>query len=294
MKRLFLVRLPNMSQWCRWTGFLLLSGTLPLFAQAADDAGATLMHHVLDSHQWRPFPFLPAITLHDITIGSLTVPITQHLLMLLINAALLVAVFVGAFHKKRIVPSVIGSALEPLLFFVRDALVFPAMGEKMGRQWLSFFYTLFLFILSANLMGLIPLFSSSMGNLSIAIALAVIIFVALIVSGMRKNGFIGFFASMIPEGLPLPIGIFMLFIEIPGLLIRSGVLAIRLFANMIAGHFVVASLLLLIFIVSPAVGVVAVPMALFIDLLEVLVAIIQAVVFTLLAAIFIKMATEHH
>lgn len=294
MKRLSLVQLPNMLQWCRPAGALLLLGTLPLFAGGADDAGAILMHHVLDSHQWRPLPFLPAITLHDIIVGPLTIPLTQHVLMLLINAVLLVTVFVGAFHKKRILPSAIGSALEPLLFFVRDELVFPAMGEKMGRQWLSFFYTLFFFILSANLIGLIPLFGSSMGNLSVASALAVMIFVVLLVSSMRKNGFFGFFANMIPEGLPLPIGIFLLIIEIPGLIIRSGVLAIRLFANMIAGHFVIISLLLLIFIISPATGVVAVPMALFIDLLEVLVAVIQAVVFTLLAAIYIKMATEHH
>jgi F-type H+-transporting ATPase subunit a len=141
---------------------------------------------------------------------------------------------------------------------------------------------------------MIPLFGTATGNLSITGALALMIFVAVIVSGMRKNGVVGFFINMIPEGLPLPIGIFLLIIEIPGLIIRSGVLAIRLFANMIAGHFVIYSLLLLIFLIHPLVGAVSVPMALFIDLLEVLVAIIQAVVFTMLSAIFISMAVSHH
>jgi F-type H+-transporting ATPase subunit a len=200
----------------------------------------------------------------------------------------------GAFGKARIVPSGLASALEPLLAFVRDSIVFPSMGETMGKQWLSFFYTLFFFILCANLPGLIPLFSTATGNLSVTAALAIMVFLLLLLAGMRRNGVLGFFTAMIPEGVPLPIGIFLLFIEIPGLIIRSGVLAIRLFANMIAGHFVIYSLLLLIFIIHPLAGVVSVPMALFIDLLEVLVAIIQAVVFTMLSAIFIRMATFHH
>ena len=94
--------------------------------------------------------------------------------------------------------------------------------------------------------------------------------------------------------MPLPIGIFLLLIEIPSLIIRSGVLSIRLFANMIAGHMVIFSLLLLIFLVHPLVSAVSVPMALFSDLLEVLVAIIQAVVFTTLSAIYIALAQTHH
>ena len=99
---------------------------------------------------------------------------------------------------------------------------------------------------------------------------------------------------MVPAGLPLPIGIFLILIEIPGLFIKCSVLAIRLFANMIAGHFVILSLLLLIFIIHPAASVISVPLALFINLLELLVAVIQALVFTILSAIFISMFSSHH
>ena len=184
--------------------------------------------------------------------------------------------------------------LEPLLFFVRDSLVYPAMGEAMGRKWLPFFYTLFFFILSANFLGMIPLFRTITGNLSVSTALAIMVFAAIIITGIRKLGIIGFFAAMIPEGVPGPIAIVLLLIEVANLFIRSGVLAIRLFANMIAGHLVISSLLLLIFLLHPVVMTISIPMALFIYLLEVLVAIIQAVVFTMLSAVFIRMACSHH
>lgn len=260
----------------------------------AGDAGQTLMHHVMDGHQWQPVPLLGSITLHDITIGPLTIPVTRHVMMLLINAFLLVTLFTAAFRKKRILPSGFASALEPVVFFVRDALVFPTMGEEMGKKWLPFFYTLFFFILTANLLGMIPLFSTATGNISITGALAVMVFVTVLAVGMRKHGFLGFFTNMMPSGLPLPIGIVMLFIEIPSLIIRNAVLAVRLFANMLAGHFVIYSLLMLIFLIHPLVSIVSVPMALFINLLEVLVAIIQAVVFTMLSSIFISSAVTHH
>jgi len=263
------------------------------YASGGEDAGEQLMHHILDGHSWQPIPAVTPIPLHNITIGPVTIPITRHVIMLLINALLLIVVFTTAFGKKRIVPSGIASALEPLVFFVRDDLVYAAMGKELGEKWLTFFYTLFFFILTSNLIGMIPFFSTATGNLSITGALALMIFIAIIVTGMRKNGFIGFFKNMVPPGLPLPIGIFVFMIELPGLIIRSGVLAIRLFANMIAGHFVIYSLLLLIFLIHPFVSVISVPMAVFIDLLEVLVAIIQAIVFTTLSALFISMAVSH-
>ena len=261
---------------------------------STEDAGETLMHHVMDGHDWQPIPLLGSISLHDISVGPITIPVTRHVVMLLINGVLLTAVFTAAFRKKRLIPMGMASVLEPLVFFVRDSLVYPTMGEELGKKWLPFFYTLFFFILCANLLGMIPLFGTSTGNLSITGALAVMVFTAVLVTGMKKHGFFGFFKNMMPEGLPLPIGILLLGIEIPSLIIRNGVLAVRLFANMIAGHFVIYSLLLLIFLIHPLVSIVSVPMALFINLLEVLVAIIQAVVFTMLSSIFISAAVAHH
>jgi F-type H+-transporting ATPase subunit a len=143
-------------------------------------------------------------------------------------------------------------------------------------------------------MGLVPLFGVSTGNLSVTAALALMVLIGIVVQGMQSNGFIGFFKNMVPEGIPLPIGIFILLIEIPGLFIKCAVLAIRLFANMIAGHIVILSLILLIFIIHPLASMVSVPLALFINLLELLVAVIQALVFTVLSAIFISMSSSHH
>jgi F-type H+-transporting ATPase subunit a len=120
------------------------------------------------------------------------------------------------------------------------------------------------------------------------------VFSVIFVHGFSKCGFIGFFKNMIPKGIPLPIGIFVFFLELFGLLIKNSVLAVRLFANMIAGHLVIGSLLVLIFIIHPLAAFVSVPMAVAISLLEVLVAFIQAMVFTMLSAIFIGMASSHH
>ncbi|MBN1760286.1 MAG: F0F1 ATP synthase subunit A [Chitinispirillaceae bacterium] len=260
----------------------------------SEDVGVTLLHHIMDSHSWQPVPFLKPLQLHDLQIGPLAIPVTQYTLMLLIIAAVLIVVFAGVFHKVRTIPSRVGIMLEPLVFFVRDSLIYPAMGEETGKKWLPFCYTLFFFILGSNFLGMIPMFRTVTGNLSVNTALAVMVFVIIVINGVRKLGIPGFFTAMIPEGVPGPIAVLLLVVEVANLFIRSGVLAIRLFANMIAGHMVISSLLLLIFLIHPIVSAVSVPMALFIYLLEVLVAIIQAVVFTMLSAVFIKMASSHH
>jgi F-type H+-transporting ATPase subunit a len=271
----------------------LLMG-LPATSDASEDPGQALMHHVTDGHSWRVLPYTPKIALNDIAAGPLTIPLTAHVAMMLLTAVLMIVLFVGAFRKRTPVPRGLASALEPLVLFVRDGLVFPSMGEELGRRWLPFMNTIFFFILFSNMLGLIPLFPTITANLSITAALAVMVFISVLTIGMRRHGFIGFFKNLIPSGIPAPIGFFLFFIELAGLLIRNGVLAIRLFANMLAGHFVIFSLLMLMVLVHPLTGVISVPLALFIDLLEVLVAIIQAMVFTMLSASFIGMAASHH
>lgn len=274
--------------------FLSLSIAHGAEKSGMDNVGETLLHHIMDSREWKILPGLPSLEIHDLHIGPVTIPVTQYVLMLLINMSLLLFVLIKAFHRTSAIPSKLGSMIEPIIVFVRDSLVFPAMGEEMGKKWLSFLYTLFFFILGANFLGMIPMFRTSTGNLSVTSALAIMTFFAIVVTGLRKLGLVGFFKVMIPEGIPLPIAILILVIEVANLFIRSGVLSIRLFANMIAGHMVISSLLLLIFLIHPLVVAVSVPMSLFIYLLEVLVAIIQAVVFTMLSAVFIKMASSHH
>lgn len=263
-------------------------------SKSSPDISDMLMHHVSDQKEWSILPAVPPIPLHDLKIGSLTIPVTMHVIMLVIATAILTIVFCMAFSGNRTCPGKLGLAIEPIVLFIRDSLIYPVMGEELGQKWLPFFLTLFFFLLTSNLMGLIPLFGASTGNLSVTAALALMILVAIIAQGMKSNGVIGFFKNMIPAGVPLPIGILLLMVEIPGLFIKCSVLAIRLFANMIAGHFVILSLLLLIFIIHPVASVISVPLALFINLLELLVAVIQALVFTILSAIFISTSSSHH
>jgi F-type H+-transporting ATPase subunit a len=263
-------------------------------SKSSPDISDMLMHHVSDQKEWSILPAVPPIPIHDLKIGSLTIPVTMHVIMLVIATAILTIVFCMAFSGNRTCPGKLGLAIEPIVLFIRDSLIYPVMGEELGQKWLPFFLTLFFFLLTSNLMGLIPLFGASTGNLSVTAALALMILVAIIAQGMKSNGVIGFFKNMIPAGVPLPIGILLLMVEIPGLFIKCSVLAIRLFANMIAGHFVILSLLLLIFIIHPVASVISVPLALFINLLELLVAVIQALVFTILSAIFISTSSSHH
>lgn len=273
---------------------IVLLAAIAVAAEGGDDAGAVLMHHVSDGHEWQPLPFLPAIPLRDITVGPLTIPVTRHVVMLWVVALILAPLLIIAFGRKSARPSPLASVFEPILMFVRDGLVLPTMGRELGERWLPFFYTLFLFILTANLLGLVPLFPTVTGNLAVTGGLALMVLVAIIGQGMVHNGVGGFFTNMVPDGVPSLVAPFLIFIEVMGVFIRSSVLAIRLFANMVAGHFVIFSLLMLMMLVHPAVGFASVPMALFIDLLEVLVAIIQAVVFTMLSAVFIGMACASH
>lgn len=263
-------------------------------SKSSPDISDMLMHHVSDQKEWSILPAVPPIPLHDLKIGSLTIPLTMHAIMLVIAAAILSILFCTAFSGNKSSPGKLSLAIEPVVLFIRDSLIYPVMGEELGQKWLPFFLTLFFFLLTSNLMGLIPLFGASTGNLSVTAALALMILVAIIAQGMKSNGVIGFFKNMIPAGVPLPIGILLLMVEIPGLFIKCSVLAIRLFANMIAGHFVILSLLLLIFIIHPVASVISVPLALFINLLELLVAVIQALVFTILSAIFISTSSSHH
>jgi F-type H+-transporting ATPase subunit a len=262
---------------------------------AEQDAGQVLVHHVSDNHVWKPVPFGPRLVLHDIDMGRIAIPVTQHVVMLWLVALGLAVMTIAAFGRPNPArPSRLATALEPLLLFVREGIVYPSMGKDLGERWLPFFYTLFLFLLASNMLGLVPLFPTITGNLAVTGALAAVIFVAVFAQGMLRHGVGGFFRNMVPDGIPWVIGIFLVGIEIGGLVIRNAVLAIRLFANMISGHFVIVALLMLMMLVHPAAGIVSVPLALFIDLLEVLVAAIQAMVFTMLAAIYIGMASAHH
>lgn len=266
---------------------LILFSAWSLSAQEeAPSVADTLFHHILNGDSLDIFPFLDPL--------PLPLGITAHLFMLFLSALLVIALFVLAKRRPGLRPRGIRMAMEILVLFVRDDIVYPVMGEKRGEKWLPFFATLFIYLLTMNLLGLIPAFKTATGNITVTTAMAVMILVLIFAVGFKQLGFFRFFKNMYPEGTPLPIGIFVTLLELLGTFIKSMVLSLRLFANMFAGHLAILSFLVLMLVLTPLFAVVSLPFAVFTYTLEVLVAVIQALVFTLLSCIFISLASTAH
>ncbi len=262
--------------------FLLPNASL--FAEGEDVSG-TLFNHVLDGQELDLFPFLPAIELPEW--------MSVHQFMLALATIIILIVFAAVTRKGIIKPGKLLIGVETIVLFVRDDVVYPVMGEEKGKKWMPFFTSIFFYLLFINFLGLIPAFKSATGNINVTGALAVIIFILTFAVGFKEVGFFHFFKNLIPEGAPLPIGIFVALLEFISLFTKAIVLALRLFANMFAGHLAILSFLVLIFVISPFFSMVSVPFAVFTYVLEVLVAFLQAYVFTLLSCIFIGMAGSH-
>jgi F-type H+-transporting ATPase subunit a len=246
--------------------------------EAAHGPAEVLMHHVLD----QPFFGLPSKHLVFFVVASLVV-------LLVVRLAL-------RSYRKDAIPSGLAVAVETIVLFIRDDIAEKNIGHHDGRRFTPLLCSFFFFILIAALMGLLPFSATSTGNLAVTMALATVSFFAQQYAGISNQGFAGHFIGLVPPGLPkwlLPI---MIPVEILSVFTKPFALMVRLFANMLAGHMVITALLLLIPLmaaISTAFGVMIVPVALglslFIMILELLVALIQAYIFTLLTAIFIGM-----
>jgi len=237
------------------------------------------MHHMGDASEWR-LPFLEPIHLPSF--------LSLHGTMLIIGSIALIVIFCFIYNRKQRVPKGITNMLEFFVIFIRDQIAIRNLGEEDGRRLTPLFCTFFFFILCLNLMGLIPIFSTATSNLNITGALALITFGFMVFGAIHKNGLQGFFKGFIPAGVPIPILFILVPIEFIGLIIKIFALMIRLFANMLAGHLVIAVMLSLVVLF----GYIAVPIVafvLFIFLLEILIAFLQAYIFTFLSAIFIGM-----
>jgi len=197
------------------------------------------------------------------------------------------------------------NALEAILVYIRDHVARPAIGSHDAQRYLPLVWGVFFFVLGCNLMGLVPWTGSPTGALATTAALALVTFVTVVGSGMGRLGPVGFWKAQVPHmDLPKPVAVFlvpMIFvIEIMGLLIKHFVLAIRLLANMIGGHMVLAVLMAFIAVTASSLilwGVVT-PVSVLgstaVSLLELLVAFIQAYIFAFLTALFIGMAVHPH
>jgi F-type H+-transporting ATPase subunit a len=244
-----------------------------------------LMHHVTDS------------VLYSVNVGPLHLAITKHLLFFVGAAAIVLIATRLAIRSYREghVPTGLGAVVESLVLFIRDEIAETNIGHD-GRAFVPVLCSFFFFILFAALLGLLPFSSTSTGNISVTLGLAVVSFFVMQYAGIRKYGVIGHFKNLIPPGLPAWLLPIMIPVEILGLFTKPFALMVRLFANMLAGHMVITVLLMLIPLmaaINSLFGVAVIPvslaLALFIMLLELLVALIQAYIFTLLTAIFIGM-----
>ena len=235
---------------------------------------------------------------HPINAKPLDFSITRNVASMLLSAFLLILVFgsVARKYNKRGVdssPKKLQSWMEPLILFVRDEIAIPNIGEKKYKKFMPYLLTAFFFIWINNLLGLIPIFpgaSNLTGNIAFTLVMAVLTFVVTTFSG-NKNYWSHIFSPPVPKAL-YPI---MVPVEIIGILTKPFALMIRLFANITAGHIVVLAFICIIFI-NKSVGWagLSVPMALFIGVLELLVAFLQAFIFTMLSALFIGSAVEEH
>jgi F-type H+-transporting ATPase subunit a len=239
-----------------------------------------------------------SVLMHHVTDGQIGPFASKHLVFFCL-AAVLVIVFarlaIRSYREGR-VPTGLGAFVEMVVVFIRDEIAEKNIGHGDGRKFTSLLCSFFFFILVAALLGLMPFSATSTGNLAVTLALATISFMAQQWAGISKYGVVHHFAALVPPGLPAWLLPIMIPVEIISMFTKPFALMIRLFANMLAGHMVITTLLLLIPLmatVSTVFGVSMIPisllLSLFIMLLEVLVAFIQAYIFTLLTSIFIGM-----
>jgi len=227
-------------------------------------------------------------------------------LSLFIGFAVILILFISmarGYRKRGVAaPKGIARAIEPLILFVRDDIARPAIGHK-NERYLPFLLTVFFFIFLNNLMGLIPFFpggANLTGNISVTLVLALFTFVIVNVSANRSYWKHIVNTPGVPWWLKIPLPL-MPVVELVGVITKPIVLTIRLFANISAGHIICLGFISLIFIfgeMKPVAGYGVLPVAVFFNIfmgvLELLVAFIQAFVFTLLSAIYIGMAIEEH
>jgi F-type H+-transporting ATPase subunit a len=221
---------------------------------------------------------------------------TKHVIMMWIASGLLLLVVLSAVRKRSVVPRGAYNFIELLVAFVRNELAVPNIGKKDADRFLPYLLTAFFFILFVNLFGLIPWTGTATANINVTVCLALFTFLITQYAAIRSmglGGYLGHLTGGVPKSL-WPLWFIMIPVEFLGLFTKPFALTVRLFANMVAGHFVILALLGLIFAISVWVAPVSVALALAIFMLELFVAFVQAYIFTMLSSLFIGAAFAHH
>lgn len=290
------------------------------------NAGEVIIEHVANSGLDHPLIHLP-------TIAGIDFSVTKHVFMLWVVSALVFLIVTATVRRylrqDRLVPTGFMNGLESIVEFIRDTVVQPSVGDKWTKTWTPLLLTLFVFILSANAIGMIPIFevlallnrwvlhageesfiglvlhggSTATSNFNVTAALAVISFFAIIVAGSKAHGAVQHWKNLVPHGVSPVLAVALIPIEILGMLVRPFALTMRLAANMTGGHIAILAILSFVFIFTEMAGQVvgmgvglafSVPLAVGISALEIIVILVQAYVFTLLTAVFIGMAIHAH
>jgi F-type H+-transporting ATPase subunit a len=287
--------------------------------QDAPDIGGLILHHTSDAHEiafewpWGGESVIHLPIWQPVHIGSVAVDLspTKHVVFMLVAAFLvwLTMFLTGrALGKQRAAgrgPHGVAGMIEAIVLFVRDDVAMANIGHG-GAGFAPYILTLFWFILYCNLLGLMPWGATPTGNLAVTGALALTAFLTIEISGMRALGPGGYLKTIVfsPPGTTgitkVLLTLIMIPVELIGKIVKPFALMLRLFANMTAGHFVILSLLGLIFlfgnvaIVRYVVAGGSVFFVLFMMSLELLVAVLQAYIFALLTSVFIGLMQHEH
>lgn len=290
------------------------AATQPGYGQPADahaPAGEAkeeidFMHHVQDSREWE----LPGTTIHfpeagTYKLGPIDFTPTKFTVFLALAGLLtLLTLLGGAALAQQAEPGVTAgkrhNIIEAMVLYIRNEVVMPNIGHG-GEKFAPFICTLFFFIMFANLLGILPYGASATASISVTAALALITFVVVEVGGMVAMGPLHWLKTvwMVPAGMHPVAGvlmaIFLLPLEILSKIVRPVALAIRLMANMTAGHIVLLAIISLIFVFgSWAIVIGPVFMAVAITFLEIFVAFLQAFIFAILTSVFIGLVRHAH
>jgi F-type H+-transporting ATPase subunit a len=233
-------------------------------------------------------------------------------------------------RQDRLIPSGFVNLVEIIVEWVRDAIVIPNIGRQYANTWTPLIVTFFLFIVTLNAIGMVPIFetiglldhtvlhsgehsfiqrilhggTTASANYNVTAGLATVTFFAIIAAGSIAHGFVKHWINLVPHGLAAPLYILLIPIEILSMFVRPFALTMRLAANMVGGHIAILAILSFVFIFAElfktalagiGVGLVlSLPLAVGISALEIIVILVQAYVFTLLTAVFIGMAINVH
>lgn len=247
-----------------------------------------LAHHLIDHKSF------------DWMVGGVNLGLSPLIITMWIASAIAITLLTFAARSRSAPARVLRGMVEPTALFVRDDILEPIFGHH-GKFYTPYFLTLFFFLLTCNLLGLVPYAKAVTANISVTATLAICTFLLIQFAGVKEQGLGSYIIHIVPGGVPWWLWPVLFVIEVFGMFAKCISLCIRLFANMLAGHVVSLSFLFLIFIfaemnkaVGFAVSPASVGLALFIYTMDVLVSFLQAYIFTFLTALFVGGAVHPH